>query len=114
MPRGQSGKANRKHKKACASGNSTKGSSTASITQMNGKKYNKKETSSYFGIDIKIVVYEGIEYDIHYKLESNKLTIHSVQKNRKDMNFNTGTDDIRDQELKFKIITKFIQNISIS
>ena len=114
MPRGKSGKANRKHKKACASGNSTKGSSTASITQMNGKKYNKKETSSYFELDIKIVVYEGIEYDIHYKIESNKLTIHSVQKNRKDMNFNTGTDDIRDQELKFKIITKFIQNISIS
>lgn len=109
MPRGKAGRANRKHKKACASGNSTKGSSTASITQINGKKYNKKETSSHFGIDIKTIVYDGLEYDIHYKLESNKLSIHSVQKKSKDFNIKTRNDNnIYDKELKHKIVNKFI------
>ena len=111
MPRGQASKANRKHKKACASGNSTKGSSAAAVTQRRGKKYKKKETSSYTGIDIKTIVYDGLEYDIHYYLQENRLMIHSVKKKNRDFTLKSVHDnEIYDKELKMKIIDSFIKN----
>jgi len=111
MPRGQTSRANRKYKRACASGSSTKGSSTAAVTQTRGRKYKKKETSSHIGIDIKTIVYDGLEYDIHYYLKENRLMIHNVQKKNKDFTLKSvHNNEINDQELKMKIIDSFIKN----
>ena len=111
MPRGSKAKANRKYKRACAAGSSTRGCATSASVQQKGKKYSKKETSSYFDLDIKTVSYDGVLYDIHYKLEQSALTITGVYKNFYESNIvGNQNNEIRDKELKMKIVQAFITN----
>ena len=111
MPRGKKAKANRKYKRACASGSSTRGASLAASTQQKGRKYSKGETSSYFDLDIKTFSYEGNLYDIHYNLNKNVLDISGVYKVFSDSNTkNVIESEIKDTDLKMKIINWFIEN----
>jgi len=109
MPRGKKGKAHRKHKRACDSGNSSKGAASASLTQMNGKKYSKGETSSYCSLDIADVVYNGTEYEITYQASNTVLEIHGISKKIKVGSLSEIMNNkITDMELKKQIIQKFI------
>lgn len=111
MPRGSKGKANRKYKRACAAGSSTRGCAASASVQQKGKKYSKKETSSHFDLDIKTISYDGQLYDIHYKLEESRLTITGVYKTCDETNIvGNQNNEIKDKELKIKIIQAFITN----
>ena len=80
MPRGRMAKNNRIHRRAVASGRSTRGSSGTCGNQCKGKLYKKGEICYQGDLTAeKVIIYMGKPYTIHYHILNNKYNIHPLK-----------------------------------
>ena len=78
MPRGHTAKVNRAHNKAMKQGNSCKGASGTTSHQMKGKKYKKGDAKTQGDGCIKVVIYNGSQYNLQYKFIDDRFKIISM------------------------------------